>query len=88
MAQGRCWAKWNLGLSYPEHLGAAGWAYALSGRFAILHGYTLGVLHFFFRSAFHTVGFHRFTSFRFMRLKPHVLQNRVKWEDMEKIREY
>ena len=87
MAQGRCWAKWKLSLSYSEHLGAAGWAYALSGRFAILHCYTLGVLHFFFGSAFNAIGFHLFTPFHFCIVKPFALQNPVRWEDMEKIRE-
>lgn len=50
-------------LSYSEHLGATGWAYALSCWFAILHSYTLGVLHFSFGSAFHTIGLHVFTPF-------------------------
>jgi hypothetical protein len=50
-------------LSYSEHLGATGWAYALRCRFAILHSYTLGVSHFSFGSAFHTIGLHVFTPF-------------------------
>ena len=50
-------------LSYSEHLGATGWTYALSCGFAILHGYTLGVLHFSLGSTFHTIGFHVFTPF-------------------------
>ena len=55
-------------LSYSEHLGAAGWAYALSCRLAILHGYALGVFHFSFGSAFHTIGFHVFTPFGFFKV--------------------
>ena len=55
-------------LSYSEHLGATGWAYALSCWFAILHGYTLGVLHFSFGSAFHTIGLHVFTPFCFCKV--------------------
>jgi len=54
--------------SYSEHLGATGWAYALSCWFAILHGYTLGVLHFSFGSAFHTIGLHVFTPFCFCKV--------------------
>lgn len=55
-------------LSYSEHLGATGWAYALRCWFAILHSYTLGVLHFSFGSAFHTIGFHVFTPFCFCKV--------------------
>ena len=55
-------------LSYSEHLGATGWAYALSCWFAILHSYTLGVLHFSFGSAFHTIGLHVFTPFCFCKV--------------------
>jgi hypothetical protein len=54
--------------SYSEHLGATGWAYALSCWFAILHSYTLGVLHFSFGSAFHTIGLHVFTPFCFCKV--------------------
>ena len=60
-------------LSYSEHLGATGWAYALSCWFAILHSYTLGVLHFSFGSAFHTIGLHVFTPFCFCKVVlPHI----------------
>ena len=52
-------------LSYSEHLGATGWAYALSCWFAVLHSNTLGVLHLSFGSAFHTIGLHVFTPFGF-----------------------
>jgi len=55
-------------LSYSEHLGATGWAYALRCWFAILHSYTLGVLHFSFGSAFHTIGLHVFTPFCFCKV--------------------
>ena len=54
--------------SYSEHLGATGWAYALRCWFAILHSYTLGILHFSFGSAFHTIGLHVFTSFCFCKV--------------------
>jgi hypothetical protein len=60
----------------------------LSCRFAILHRYTLGVLNLFFGSAFNAIGFHLFTPFPFFIAKPLVLQNPVRWEGMEKIREY
>ena len=55
-------------LSYSEHLGATGWAYALRCWFAILHSYTLGVLHFSFGSAFHTIGLHVFIPFCFCKV--------------------
>ena len=55
-------------LSYSEHLGATGWTYALSCWLAILHGYTLGVLHFSLGSAFHTIGLHVFTPFGFCKM--------------------
>ena len=55
-------------LSYSEHLGATGWAYALRCRFAILHSYTLGVSHFSFGSAFHTISLHVFTPFCFCKV--------------------
>ena len=70
-----CGARWKLSLSYSKHLGATGWTYALSGWFAVLHRYTLGVLHLFFGSAFNAIGFHFFTPFRFFIVKPFVLQN-------------
>ncbi len=47
-----------LALPYPEHLGLAYWAYTLSCRLTILHGYALGVLHFPFSTAFDTIGLH------------------------------
>jgi hypothetical protein len=50
-------------LSNSEHLGATGRAYALSRWFAILHSNTLGVLHFSFGSALHTIGLHLLTPF-------------------------
>jgi hypothetical protein len=57
-------------LTYPEHLGAAGWADTLSSGSAIFHGYFLGVLHFSLGFAFHTVSFHLITSFNFYFVKP------------------
>ena len=77
-----------LSLSYSEHLGATGWTYALSGWFAVLHGYALGVLHLFLGSAFNAVGFHFFTPFRFCIVKPFALQNPLRWKDKEKILKY
>jgi hypothetical protein len=56
-------------LTYPEHLGAAGWADTLSSGSAIFHGYFLGVLHFSFGFAFHTISFHLITSFNFHLIK-------------------
>jgi len=50
-------------LAYPEHLGAAGGAYALGCRSAIFHGYFFGVLHFSFGFAFHAISFHLCVSF-------------------------
>ena len=48
----------GLALSDSEHLRAACGAYTLSCRFAILHSYGLGVLHFSLGTAFHTVCLH------------------------------
>ena len=45
-------------LSYPEHLGSTYRAYTLSRWFAVFHSYGLGVLHFPFGAAFHTVCLH------------------------------
>jgi hypothetical protein len=87
-AQGPHYVKWKLGLSYSEHLSATGGTNALSGWFAVLHGYTLGVLHLFFCPAFNTIGFHVFTPFHFYIVKPSALQNPISWEYREKIREY
>jgi hypothetical protein len=50
-------------LTDPEHLGAAGRADTLSSGSAIFHGYFLGVFHFSFGLAFHTISFHLVTSF-------------------------
>jgi len=52
-----------LTLSNPKHFGPTCWAYALSRRLAILHGYALRILHFSFCAAFHTVCLHLYTSF-------------------------
>jgi hypothetical protein len=46
------------GFSNPEHFGAAGGANALIGRFAIFHGNSFGVLHFFFGFTLNTICFH------------------------------
>ena len=52
-----------LALSYSEHLGSAYWAYTLSCRPTILHGYASGVPHFSLSTAFDTIGLHWSTSF-------------------------
>ena len=52
-----------LALPYFEHLGAAGRAYALGRRLTVLHLYTLGVLHFLFGAALHTIPLHQLNSF-------------------------
>ena len=59
-------------LTYPEHLGAAGWADTLSGRPAIFHGYFLRVLHFSLGFAFDTISFHLILSFNFVVLLIHL----------------
>ena len=51
-----------LTLSYPEHLGPTYRAYTLSRWPTILHDYALGILHFPFDSALHTVRLHLSTS--------------------------
>ncbi len=56
----------GLALSDSEHFSAACGAYTLSRRFAILHSYGLGVLHFPLGTAFHTVSLHVGTSFFLM----------------------
>ena len=43
-------------LPYPEHLSSTCGADALSCRLPILHGYSLGILHFLLGSAFHAIG--------------------------------
>ena len=48
----------DLGVADSEHLGPAYGACSLGCRFAILHGYVLGVFHFSFRPAFYTVCLH------------------------------
>jgi len=54
----------DLALSDSEHLGATRRTNTLSCRFAILHGYSFGVFHFFLGSAFYTICLHSLTSFR------------------------
>ena len=44
--------------SYSEDLGAAGWAYALSRRLAVLHSYGLRVGDFALAAALDAIGFH------------------------------
>ena len=48
----------GLFLADSEHLGAAGWAYALGSRLAVLHGDGFSVAHFFLGSALHTICLH------------------------------
>ena len=47
-----------LAFANTEHLGAAVWAYALGGWFAILHGNGLGILHFSLGATLHAICFH------------------------------
>jgi hypothetical protein len=42
----------------PEHFGAAGWAHTLGSGSAVFHRNFLGILHFFFGFAFHTISLH------------------------------
>jgi len=48
----------DLALANSEHLGSAHWTFALSRRFAILHGYTLCILHLPLSAALYTVSLH------------------------------
>jgi len=52
-----------LALADSEHFRATGWAYTLSCRLAILHGYRLSILHFLLSAALHTIRLHSVTSF-------------------------
>ena len=56
------YASKDLTLADSEHLRATCGTYALSCRFAILHGYSFGILHFLFSAALHAVCFHLVTS--------------------------
>lgn len=47
-----------LSFAYLEHLGATGLAHTLVCRLAVLHRDGLGVFHYFFSLALHTVAFH------------------------------
>lgn len=51
--------RFALAFSDSKHLGAANGANPLSSRSSILHGNTLGVLHFLLGFTFHTVCLHR-----------------------------
>jgi hypothetical protein len=44
----------------PEHFGAAGWTHTLGSRSAVFHRNFLGIFHFFFGFAFHTISLHLF----------------------------
>jgi hypothetical protein len=50
----------NIGLFFAdfEHLSAAGWAYTLSSRFAILHSDGFRIAHFFLGSALDAICLH------------------------------
>jgi len=48
----------GLSLADSEHFGAAGWAYALGRRLAVLHSDGFSVAHFFLASALHTICLH------------------------------
>ena len=52
------YASKDLTLANSEHFGTARWAYTLSRWSAILHGYTLGILHLFLRAALYTISLH------------------------------
>jgi len=51
-----------LALTYFEHLGAAYGADTLCCRPAVLHGDSLGILHFSLGTTFHTIALHWVTS--------------------------
>ncbi len=53
-----------LTLADSEHLRAAGWTYALSRWFAVLHGYSFGISHFPLSTALNAIGLHIHTSSR------------------------
>ena len=53
-----CYPVRFLCFSYPEHPGAAGGTYALSGRFAVLHDDRLWILDLDLGPALHAVRFH------------------------------
>jgi hypothetical protein len=63
-----------LSLAYPEHLGPAYRADTLGCRLTILHGYSLGVLHFPLGPALHTIGLHLSTSLFAMKDIPFLLE--------------
>ncbi len=50
----------SLALADSEHFRATGRANSLSRRFAVLHGYGLGILHLSLGTALHTIRFHDF----------------------------
>ena len=58
-----------LALPYFEHLGAASRAHSLGRRLAILHGNSLGILHFLLGAAFHTIRLHPVSPFLFVLAK-------------------
>jgi hypothetical protein len=45
-------------LADPEHFGATGWTQPLGGGSAVFHRNFLGIFHFFFGFAFHTISLH------------------------------
>ena len=53
----------SLTLTYPEHLGATGWAYPLSCWLTIPHSCGPGILHFPLSSALNTIRLYSLTSF-------------------------
>jgi len=58
-----------LTLADSEHLSPTYGTHALCGWLTILHDYALGILHFSFGAAFHTVRLHLFTSLLSMKDK-------------------
>ncbi len=53
----------SLGFANSEHLGATRGADALGSRFAVLHGYGLGIFHLFLGTAFNAISLHMFPPF-------------------------
>jgi len=53
----------KLSFANSEHFGATGWTHPLGCGFLILHGDSLGILHFLLGPTFHTICLHAFTSF-------------------------
>ena len=72
----------NVGLTFtdPEHLGSACWTHTLCCRPFVLHGYGLGILHFFLGSTFHTVCLHSNNLLLLLRVIYYFITNSVNSE--------